>query len=61
MHIQPVTIFDDTSRCFIVIALETSKGDLPLAVALGLVLLAVILILNGLAYGLRLWAMRRYA
>lgn len=43
------------------IALETSKGDLPLAVALGLVLLAVILILNGLAYGLRLWAMRRYA
>ncbi len=43
------------------IALETSKGDLPLAVALGLVLLAVILLLNGLAYGLRLWAMRRYA
>jgi ABC-type molybdate transport system permease subunit len=32
------------------IALETSKGDLPLAVALGMVLLAVILLLNGLAY-----------
>jgi tungstate transport system permease protein len=30
-------------------------------VALGLVLLAVILLLNGLAYGLRQWAMRRYA
>jgi len=43
------------------IALETSKGDLPLAVALGLVLLAVILLLNGIAYALRQWAMRRYA
>jgi tungstate transport system permease protein len=28
------------------IALETSKGDLPLALALGLVLLAVVLVLN---------------
>jgi tungstate transport system permease protein len=28
------------------IALETSKGDLPLALALGLVLLAVVLALN---------------
>ncbi len=43
------------------IALETSKGDLPLAVALGMVLLAVILLLNGVAYALRQWAMRRYA
>lgn len=43
------------------IALETSKGDLPLAVALGLVLLGVILLLNGLAHGLRQWALRRYA
>ena len=31
------------------IALETSKGDLPLALALGLVLLAVMFALNGLA------------
>jgi tungstate transport system permease protein len=31
------------------IALETSKGDLPLALALGVVLLAVMLALNGLA------------
>lgn len=30
------------------IALETSKGDLPLALGLGLVLLAVVLLLNGL-------------
>ncbi len=43
------------------IALETSKGDLPLAVALGLVLLTVILLLNGIAHALRQWAMRRYA
>ena len=30
------------------IALETSKGDLPMALALGMVLLAVVLLLNGL-------------
>ncbi|AUL98984.1 ABC transporter permease [Zoogloeaceae bacteirum Par-f-2] len=42
------------------IALETSKGDLPLALALGLVLLAIILLLNGAAFVLRQWAMRRY-
>lgn len=42
------------------IALETSKGDLPLAIALGLVLIFVILILNAFAHVLRGWAMRRY-
>lgn len=42
------------------IALETSKGDLPLAIALGLVLIMVILLLNAIAFGLRAWAMRRY-
>jgi tungstate transport system permease protein len=35
------------------IALETSKGDLPLALALGSVLLAVVLLVNGLAQLLR--------
>jgi tungstate transport system permease protein len=35
------------------IALETSKGDLPLALALGGVLLAVVLLVNGLAQLLR--------
>ncbi|MFZ9757720.1 MAG: hypothetical protein ACO3BZ_07035, partial [Burkholderiaceae bacterium] len=35
------------------IALETSKGDLPLAIGLGLVLLAVVLLLNGLLSTLR--------
>lgn len=42
------------------IALETSKGDLPLAIALGLVLIVIILALNALAFGLRHWAMQRF-
>ena len=37
------------------IALETSKGDLPLALALGLVLLGVVLGLNALIGLLKLW------
>ena len=37
------------------IALETSKGDLALALALGLVLLAVVLLLNLLIAALRHW------
>jgi tungstate transport system permease protein len=37
------------------IALETSKGDLPLAMALGLVLLAVVLALNALAALIARW------
>jgi tungstate transport system permease protein len=40
------------------IALETSKGDLPLALALGIVLLAVVLALNALIAGLRGWRER---
>jgi tungstate transport system permease protein len=42
------------------IALETAKGDLPLSVALGVVLISVILLLNAGAYSLRRWAMRRF-
>jgi tungstate transport system permease protein len=42
------------------IALETSKGDLPLSIALGIVLMAVILTLNGTAFMLRTWVMRRF-
>ena len=40
------------------IALETSKGDLPLALALGLVLMLVVLCLNMLISGLRRWRQR---
>ncbi len=42
------------------IALETAKGDLPLSLALGMVLLTVVLLLNTGAYHLRQWAMRKY-
>ena len=35
------------------IALETSKGDLPLAIGLGLVLIAIVVIVNTGAWGLR--------
>ena len=40
------------------IALETSKGDLPLALALGLILLSVVLALNALVSLLRGWRER---
>ena len=32
------------------IALETSKGDLPLALGLGMILLAIVIVLNAAAY-----------
>jgi tungstate transport system permease protein len=35
------------------IALETSKGNLPLAMGLGLVLICIILLINALAWGVR--------
>ncbi|MFN9212818.1 MAG: ABC transporter permease [Betaproteobacteria bacterium] len=43
------------------IALETSKGDLPLALGLGIVLLVLVLLLNIAAHFLREWALRRHA
>jgi tungstate transport system permease protein len=42
------------------IALETSKGDLPLALALGAILIGVVLAINTGAYVLRNWAERRW-
>jgi tungstate transport system permease protein len=42
------------------IALETSKGDLPLAMGLGLVLIVIIIVINALAWGARR-AGERYA
>jgi len=38
------------------IALETSKGDLPLALGLGIVLLSIVLALNALAFAIREWS-----
>jgi tungstate transport system permease protein len=42
------------------IALETSKGDLPLALALGAVLMTLVVVLNLGAYATREWARERF-
>ena len=42
------------------IALETTKGDLPLALALGLVLILLVLVLNAAAYVIREAARRHF-
>ncbi len=42
------------------IALETAMGDLPMALALGVVLLALVLGLNVAAFLVREWSMRRH-
>jgi tungstate transport system permease protein len=42
------------------IALETSKGDLPLALGLGIVLVTIVLALNAAAYVVKETAQRRY-
>ncbi len=42
------------------IALETTKGDLPLALGLGLVLLGVVLALNAAAYAIREWSAKHH-
>ncbi len=42
------------------IALETSKGDLPLALALGLILITLVLALNASAHFIKEAAQRRY-
>jgi tungstate transport system permease protein len=42
------------------IALETSKGDLPLALGLGVILIAIIIAVNAAAYLTKELAQRRY-
>jgi tungstate transport system permease protein len=42
------------------IALETSKGDLPLALGLGIVLITIVVALNAAAYMVKEAAQRRY-
>ena len=41
-------------------SLETSKGDLPLALGLGVILLALVLALNALVLAIRDFAEKRY-
>jgi len=42
------------------IALETSKGDLPLALGLGVILILVVLAINAVAYAVREWSAKRH-
>ncbi|HPU53040.1 MAG TPA: ABC transporter permease [Burkholderiaceae bacterium] len=42
------------------IALETSKGDLPLALGLGLLLMTMVLAVNVAAHGIHVYALRRH-
>jgi tungstate transport system permease protein len=42
------------------IALETSKGDLPLALGLGVILVSLVLAINAAAHLIRVAALRRY-
>jgi tungstate transport system permease protein len=41
------------------IALETSKGNLPLALGLGMILVAIVLAINAAAWGARVWSERQ--
>jgi tungstate transport system permease protein len=40
------------------VALETSKGDLPLAMGLGAILIVIVLAINAAAWGTRVWSQR---
>jgi tungstate transport system permease protein len=40
------------------VALETSKGNLPLAMGLGVILIAIVLAINAAAWGTRAWSQR---
>jgi len=53
-------IKDFTRTMTTAIALETSKGDLPLAIGLGIVLICIVILINMLAWGARR-AGERYA
>jgi tungstate transport system permease protein len=41
------------------VALETSKGNLPLAMGLGMILVAIVLAINAAAWGTRVWSERQ--
>jgi tungstate transport system permease protein len=53
-------ILNSTRTMTTAIALETSKGDLPFALALGIVLLAIVLLANLLTFAVRSIAEKRY-
>jgi tungstate transport system permease protein len=41
------------------IALETSKGDLPLAMGLGTILVTIVVAINAAVWGTRVWSERQ--
>ena len=41
------------------VALETSKGNLPLAMGLGLILVTIVIAINAAAWGTRIWSERQ--
>ena len=41
------------------VALETSKGNLPLAMGLGLILVTIVITINAAAWGTRIWSERQ--
>jgi tungstate transport system permease protein len=41
------------------VALETSKGNLPLALGLGLILLSLVIAINAAAWAMRAWSERQ--
>ena len=41
------------------VALETSKGNLPLALGLGLILVTIVIAINAAAWGTRIWSERQ--
>lgn len=41
------------------VALETSKGNLPLAMGLGLILLSIVIAINAVAWAMRAWSERQ--
>jgi tungstate transport system permease protein len=53
-------ILNSTRTMTTAITLETSKGDLPLALALGIVLLTIVLLANLLTFAVRSIAEKRY-
>jgi tungstate transport system permease protein len=46
------------ARLTMTIALETSNGELPLAMALGLALVAIVVAINAAVWGTRAWSER---
>ena len=47
-----------SENLFLYVAIDKAKGNLALAIGLGMVLVALIMLVNALAWGIRQWAQR---